>query len=82
MFPRYRHAPIFDPDRKRCPVCNQGVYSLAGIHPQCAIKRATSLGLESKSEAAYEAGSALAIVVLRTYSVSREEAMPVKVRSK
>ena len=31
-----RHAPIFDPERKRCPVCHHSVYSLAGIHPQCA----------------------------------------------
>ena len=38
MFPRYRHTPIFDTNRKRCSICNQPVYSLAGIHPQCAIK--------------------------------------------
>jgi len=38
MFPRYRHTPIFDSQRKRCPICNQSAYSLAGIHPQCAIK--------------------------------------------
>jgi len=43
MFPKYRHTPIFDPDRKRCPVCRQSVYSLAGIHPQCAINRAVAL---------------------------------------
>jgi hypothetical protein len=36
MSPNYRHAPIFDPERKRCPVCHHSVYSLAGIHPQCA----------------------------------------------
>jgi hypothetical protein len=36
MFPKYRHTPIFDPERKRCPVCHHSVYSLAGIHPQCA----------------------------------------------
>jgi len=40
MFPSYRHAPIVDPNRKRCPVCNQSVYSLAGIHPQCAERQA------------------------------------------
>jgi hypothetical protein len=39
MFPKYRHAPIFEPERKRCPVCRHSAYSLAGIHPQCAIKR-------------------------------------------
>jgi len=38
MFPRYRHTPIFDLKRKRCSICNLPVYSLAGIHPQCAIK--------------------------------------------
>jgi hypothetical protein len=37
MFPNYRHAPIVDPLRKRCPVCNHPVYSPAGIHPQCAV---------------------------------------------
>jgi len=82
MFPRYRHTPTVDGGRKRCPICHQAVYSQADIHPQCATKRAAALESRSKSEAAYEAGSALAIVVLRTYSVSREEAMPVKVRSK
>jgi len=38
MFPSYRHAPIIDPNRRRCPICNQSVYSLAGIHPQCAVR--------------------------------------------
>ena len=57
MFPRYRHAPIFDPDRKRCPVCNQGVYSLAGIHPQCAIKLAEGPPVKSKKQAATKTGS-------------------------
>ena len=38
MFPRYRHTPIFDTNRKRCSICSQPVYSLAGIHPQCVIK--------------------------------------------
>jgi len=36
MFPKYRHTPIFDPERKRCPICHHSVYSLAGVHPQCA----------------------------------------------
>ena len=40
MFPRYRHTPILDSQRKRCPVCNQSVYSPAGIHPQCAERQA------------------------------------------
>jgi Tat protein secretion system quality control protein TatD with DNase activity len=43
IFPKYRYAPISDPDRKRCPVCQQSVYSLAGIHPQCAVKQANAL---------------------------------------
>ena len=38
MFPRYRHTPTFGTKRKRCSICGQPVYSLAGIHPQCAIK--------------------------------------------
>ena len=81
MFPKYRHTPIVDGGRKRCPICHQAVYSQADIHPQCATKRATALGLKNKSEAAYEAGSALAIVVLRTYSDSREGVRPGKIGS-
>jgi hypothetical protein len=62
MFPRYRHAPIFDPDRKRCPVCNQGVYSLAGIHPQCAIKLAEGPQVRGKKQAAFKSDSPVALV--------------------
>jgi hypothetical protein len=51
MFTKYRHTPIADPDRKLCPVCHQSVYSLAGIHPQCAIKQAVALELLSKNAA-------------------------------
>ena len=52
MFPGYRHAPIFDTGRKRCPVCNQSVYSLAGIHPQCAIKLAEGPPIKGKKQSA------------------------------
>ena len=55
MFPKYRHTPIFDAERKRCPVCRRAVYSLAGVHPQCAIKRAIALESRSKREAASKA---------------------------
>jgi hypothetical protein len=58
MFPKYRHTPIFDAERKRCPVCRRAVYSLADVHPQCALKRAIALESGSKKEAAYNAGSA------------------------
>ena len=51
MFPKYRHTPTFDSDRKRCEVCHQAVYSLAGIHPQCAIKRAVAVESLSKKAA-------------------------------
>jgi hypothetical protein len=56
MFPKYRHAPILDPERKRCPVCHHSVYSLAGIHPQCAIKRIVVRGSKRKTPAASTAG--------------------------
>jgi hypothetical protein len=36
---RHYHTPITDSQRKRCPICDKPVYSLAGIHPQCAIKQ-------------------------------------------
>jgi hypothetical protein len=55
MFPRYRHTPSFDSQRKRCPICNQSVYSLAGIHPQCAIKLDEGPQSRSKKEPVAEA---------------------------
>ncbi len=57
MVPTYRHTPIFDPERKRCPVCHHSVYSLAGIHPQCAIKRIVAEKSKSKTMATSTAGS-------------------------
>jgi hypothetical protein len=64
MLPKYRHTPISDPERKRCPICHQAVYSLAGVHPQCAIKRAVALESKSKRDAALSAGPELAVVAL------------------
>jgi hypothetical protein len=66
IFPKYRHAPIIDPDRKRCPVCHQSVYSLSGIHPQCAIKQADALELKSKKLAASTAGPPVVVVAAGT----------------
>jgi hypothetical protein len=56
MNPRYRHGPVLDTQRKRCPVCHQSVYSLAGIHPQCAIKLADGIppGIASPGDAIIE----------------------------
>ena len=62
MFPRYRHTPIFDTGRKRCPVCNQAVYSLAGIHPQCAIKLAEGPPVRGKKQTAAKSDSPVALV--------------------
>jgi hypothetical protein len=56
IFPKYRHTPIFDPERKRCPVCHHSVYSLAGIHPQCAIKHFVALESRGKRLAVSTAG--------------------------
>ena len=67
MFPRYRHAPIIDPHRKRCPVCNQSVYSLAGIHPQCAVRLADPPKLRGKAKGPSSPVDA----------VAREDAKPV-----
>ncbi len=39
MNSRHHHTPLTDAQRKRCPICDKAVYSLAGIHPQCAIKQ-------------------------------------------
>jgi hypothetical protein len=38
MNPKHIHTPTTT--RARCPVCQQAVYSRAGIHPQCAIRQA------------------------------------------
>jgi len=64
MFPSYRHTPILDAERKRCSVCRQAVYSLAGIHPQCATRRAIALESRRKREAASRAGPEVAVVAL------------------
>jgi hypothetical protein len=64
MFPRYRHTPIFDSQRRRCPICNQSVYSLAGIHPQCAIKLEEGPQSRGKKEAAAEAEAPVLVEVV------------------
>jgi hypothetical protein len=61
MFPKYRHTQLSDPLRKRCPVCNHAVYSLAGIHPQCAIKLADSPQSMSEKQAASKAEPPVAV---------------------
>jgi hypothetical protein len=36
-------VPLFDQrPRPRCPVCGETSYSVAGIHPQCAVRRLDS----------------------------------------
>jgi hypothetical protein len=40
MNPRSYRTPIQPlQTRVRCPVCQQAVYSRAGIHPQCAVRQ-------------------------------------------
>jgi hypothetical protein len=73
MFPTYRHTPIFDPERKRCPVCHHSVYSLAGIHPQCAIKRIVARESRSKTLAAATAGSIKSIEPARQQVVLADD---------
>lgn len=37
---RHYHTPVNPPStRVRCPLCQEPVYSRAGIHPQCAVKQ-------------------------------------------
>jgi hypothetical protein len=71
MFPKYRHTPILDPERKRCPVCHQAVYSLADIHPQCAVKRAVALESSSKREAASKAGTGAPLAIMKEIGSGR-----------
>ena len=45
---KYYHTPLKPTStRVRCPVCHEIVYSTAGIHPQCAVKRPTRPGPRS-----------------------------------
>ena len=71
MFPRYRHTPIFDSQRKRCPICNQSVYSLAGIHPQCAIKLEEGPQSRNNKEPVAEAEAPVLVEALVTPVVTK-----------
>jgi len=71
MFPRYRHTPIFDSQRKRCPICNQSVYSLAGIHPQCAIKLDEGPQSRNNKEPAAESEAPVLVEALVTPVVTK-----------
>ena len=71
MFPRYRHTPIFDSQRKRCPICNQSVYSLAGIHPQCAIKLDEGPQSRSNKEPVAEAEAPVLVEALVTQAATK-----------
>ena len=49
MNSKHTHNPIpSSSTRARCPVCHEAVYSLAGIHPQCAVRQAEPPKLKSK----------------------------------
>jgi hypothetical protein len=37
-----KHFPIPTSKRALCPVCKKAVYSISGIHPQCAMSQAES----------------------------------------
>ena len=82
MFPRYRHTPIFDAERKRCSVCRRAVYSLAGIHPQCANRRAIALESKIKREAAAKAGPEITVAAVRTDDAFFEESRRVITNSR
>jgi hypothetical protein len=46
----YHSPPKPESTRARCPVCQQSVYSLAGIHPQCAERQADPPRPKSKAK--------------------------------
>lgn len=63
MNPKDFHTPITaGAQRRRCPVCQQTVYSRAGIHPQCAMKQAEPPRPSGKSRAASRRDVAIAVV--------------------
>jgi hypothetical protein len=63
MNPKHVNTPIpAGAQRRRCPVCQQAVYSRAGIHPQCAMKQAEPPRPSGKSRAASRRDVAIAVV--------------------
>jgi hypothetical protein len=53
MIPRHYHNPAKPiSTRARCPVCNETVYSRAGIHPQCAAIESDPRRLRGKQKGA------------------------------
>ena len=62
MFPKYRHTPIFDPERKRCPVCDRGRL-FAGGHSSSMCDQADdppgSRGARSRSQPGLQLSSLL-----------------------
>jgi len=53
MNPKHYHTPAASlPQKRRCPVCHQAVYSPAGIHPQCAMKQSEPYQPSSKKQPA------------------------------
>jgi hypothetical protein len=67
MNTRHYHTPITDPQRKRCPICDKPVYSLAGIHPQCAIKQNEGI----VPVPIQEADGSVAVVAARTNALGK-----------
>lgn len=52
MNTRYYHTPLKAvSSRPTCPVCNESVYSRAGIHPQCAVVQSDPPKLRGKKKA-------------------------------
>ncbi len=64
MTPRSDRNPFQPPStRVRCPVCHEVVYSRAGIHPQCAVRRSDPPRPKVKPEGAIVEGEPLVAVV-------------------
>ena len=63
MNPKHVPTPITGgAQRRRCPVCQQAVYSRAGIHPQCAMKQAEPPRPSGKGRAGSPRDVAIAVV--------------------
>lgn len=42
-------TPLLDENGQICPVCGKRSYSAAGVHPQCAMKRADDARREQRT---------------------------------
>jgi hypothetical protein len=59
----YHTPPPRESTRVRCPVCNEEVYSRAGIHPQCAVRQSDPPTPKNKGQKSRASGEAASVTI-------------------